>query len=1172
MTPPSSLEQPLLILDTPLTGFQTHIGLEDFMEEDRKTMMDIEYSYGGSESSMLMMELRNKILAFRDIIELPSYDVNSSDLTHLAIRTLVDIHKLYPNMVRFNLSSGTHQDPVTQSLLHLYAALKSVSKLWGLTNSRDEAKENLHNIDLDQLVHKLLDELIFISNSAKDMFGIMDEDDDDDIENLESCRKIQRTLDEIYSRNSVNYPNSYASTSIFPTSKVSSSSSQDNTFPLIPPQNYSIVDETRESKKARLEEPKEQFNAKNDVPEIPKHTSDVVLEVRDSSSSAVLFPFPAPPPPPPLPFRNLSPTKTIGTEPPLPPRIPTIPPSVGTKAPPPPPPPPPTIPPSVGTKAPPPPPPPPTIPPSVGTKAPPPPPPPPPTIPPSAGTKAPPPPPPPPPPSRPMFPTITIGAEAPSPPPPPIPPSIGTAPPPPPPPPPSRILSIGTEAPPPPPPPPPIPPSIGTEALPPPPMAVTEGGAPPPAPPLCMVKIVRLKRVASKLRRSSQMSNLYRTLKGKVDGSSLKVGSSSRAKTKVGGSQKGQAGMAEALTEITKRSSYFKQIEEDVTKHSQLIIELKAAITAFQTKDMDELIKFHKHVEQNLEKLTDETQVLPRFEGFPMKKLESLRGAAALYLKLKGILNDLQNWKVLPPLEQLLSKVESYFSKIKGELDALERSKDDDSKQFQSNNIHFDFGILVQIKESLVDVSSSCMELALKEEREATAACNVENSEKNKSKRKACMKMLWRAFQLAFRVYSFTGGQDDRADTLRDVSFILSHFLLHNLHNVGPQFFIPSFILPSSPITKLIKRARCRLKLLKNKKLVTSRQSRKDIAQLINNALQHIALNQVERVIKDENLASAYELLDYFCEFILTHFSYIRKHKDCPNDINEAVSSLIYASARCGDIPELCVIKKLFGQRYGDRFAITAVKLFHGNLVNQQLKEKLSVNPVPDDLKYRVMDEIARDYCIQPKLLAIEYYPGWQQIQPYRSLPAYKGNAPHYSRKHQKLLLEETPRSSNNNNAHKRLKKQRTTSLTPKTSGCSLDHPCYFCAFDDNLCLGGLVGECCQWNEELYEVLKPDGKGDNGAVVYNVFTYPDCKIDEQNETIIADTYESMGRFGSSEVVKNFRDKMLRTYSCPPHPKHVHPKLPDYDDLAAKFTALKRERLQNPKKKMYSPYR
>jgi formin 2/Wiskott-Aldrich syndrome protein len=51
---------------------------------------------------------------------------------------------------------------------------------------------------------------------------------------------------------------------------------------------------------------------------------------------------------------------------------------------------------------------------------------------------------------------------------------------------------------------------------------------------------------------------------------------------------------------------------------------------------------------------------------------------------------------------------------INGDLDALERTKDEESKKFQSHNIDFDFHILVQIKESMVDVSSSCMELALK--------------------------------------------------------------------------------------------------------------------------------------------------------------------------------------------------------------------------------------------------------------------------------------------------------------------------------------------------------------------------------------------------------------------------------------------------------------------------
>jgi hypothetical protein len=56
--------------------------------------------------------------------------------------------------------------------------------------------------------------------------------------------------------------------------------------------------------------------------------------------------------------------------------------------------------------------------------------------------------------------------------------------------------------------------------------------------------------------------------------------------------------------------------------------------------------------------------VLARFEGFPTKKLESLRTATALYSKLEGIATTLENWKVMPPLGQLLDKVDSYFNKV----------------------------------------------------------------------------------------------------------------------------------------------------------------------------------------------------------------------------------------------------------------------------------------------------------------------------------------------------------------------------------------------------------------------------------------------------------------------------------------------------------------------------
>ncbi|KAL2931954.1 hypothetical protein RDABS01_037364 [Bienertia sinuspersici] len=263
------------------------------------------------------------------------------------------------------------------------------------------------------------------------------------------------------------------------------------------------------------------------------------------------------------------------------------------------------------------------------------------------------------------------------------------------------------------------------------------------------------------------MGNLYRLLKGKVEGSCL-TGKSSQGKK--GGGSKASAGggqsMADALAEMTKRSSYFMQIEEDVEKYGKSIKEMQTTLSSFQTKDMNELLKFYQQVESKLEVLTDESQIFARFEGFPVKKLEALRMAAALFKKLDGILAELHSWKIESPCAQLLDKVEKYFNKIKGDLEALERTKDEESKKFQSHNIHFDFQILVKIKEAMVDVSSSCMELALKERREAKAATNDQNWSKAGGQKKVCAKMLWKAFQFAFKVYSFAGGQDDRADSL----------------------------------------------------------------------------------------------------------------------------------------------------------------------------------------------------------------------------------------------------------------------------------------------------------------------------------------------------------------------------------------------------------------------
>ncbi|XP_022724319.1 uncharacterized protein At4g04980-like [Durio zibethinus] len=837
---------------------------------------------------IMMMELRKKIITFRDIIDLPPCS-NSVSIYQLLLGTMKDLHEFYPESVpRFRGSElkGLALDKVLICFCKALQDLGDTSKMgdeW-----IDKYKYDIYDNDKCKKVDKLVEIAVATLNGlikiAREKFDMMDEDD----ENKDFSPKANtfgKVLKDSYSDNSSSCPSPASPTSVLPElingspkSPYSSSlllslrvqsvgklnpidvkrlalhtlskvevqvpSSLKQKKIMIEDQKEeakvnasvieaSTVDETREdsiSQNETLEDslsnsdnasgerttdgsntapPKFSANVAPTPPPSPSQMQPPELSrdievAAEKSASPPSLPAEVLSPPPPSPQAKLSTDMESQTDIrllPPPPAVPS-PPSQPTK---------------LSTDM------------EIDKRSLPPPPPPPPFLQPNVVSRRPPfhPPHPPPPPMLQLnvehaqstlvsaepqlhLPLSTLtntaatGIPLPRPPPPPTPwksnvaATGSTFPPPPPdplqskvvatrttlpPPPPaplqSKVVAAGQPLPPPPPPgsalriPPPLPPMmlpngsrpLPTPGPPPPPMSLANGAGPPPPPP-CSAKSLRPTKANTKLKRSSHMGNLYRVLKGKVEGCPVQGKSSNGKKSGVGSSSNGKQGMADALAEMTKRSAYFQQIEGDAEKYAKSITELKTAISRFNTKDMSELLEFHKHVESILENLTDETQVLARFEGFPAKKLEALRTASALYSKLESMITELQNWKMEPPLAQLLDKVERYFNKIKGEIDALERTKDEESKKFKSHNMDFDFHILVRIKEATVDVSSNCMELALKERREVKLAENEGSKAKAEAQKKECAKMLWRAFQFAFRVYTFAGGHDDRADRL----------------------------------------------------------------------------------------------------------------------------------------------------------------------------------------------------------------------------------------------------------------------------------------------------------------------------------------------------------------------------------------------------------------------
>ncbi|CAJ2648690.1 unnamed protein product [Trifolium pratense] len=698
----------------------------------------MEWSFIGMDQLILMMKLHKKIFVFRDIMDLAPLQTSAS-LREMVITTLKDLQRLYPRIIPVRKVLNVKDKSINQGLAYLCEALKSLGESW---LKKNDFKDNNNcklsipssckdSTNMQQLGETMLATLDCLIKIASEKFDMMEEDS--------SPRKV-------YSPSPISDITSSPLTpkSVLPESmKYNSSPTSCNSTlwsqrmqavrklksielkrlsyhmspQLIETQNTNIekeliMDNEKDHKVENLQKDTVQKLDKTMLPLSPlpplppsPHPPSTTPQLQQSE---LVVNMPSPPPPP-------APLSLAMGSVALPPPIPAPPPpfsmNIGSAPPPPPPMP-------HGNGAPPP------AQLSLGL-----------------GSVALPPPVPAPPPPL----SMNFG----SPPPPPMPHGNGVPLPAP--------LSQGlcSVALPPsiPAPPPPLSMKPGSGPAPPPPIPHGNGGAAPPPPPLGAGRSLRPK-VTTKLKRSTQLGTLYRNLKGKVEGSSLKGKSSGGRNAAIGAkSNGGKQGMADALAEMTKRSSYFLQIEEDVQKYTKHILELRSSITNFKTKEMAELIKFHKDVESVLEKLTDESQVLSRFEGFPSKKLEAIRMAAALFNKLDSILNELQNLNIVTPVTQFLDKVERYFNKIKTELDSLERTKDEEAKKFKGHNIEFDFYILVKIKEAMVDVSSNCMELALKE--------RLKNVESNSNG-----KLLWRAFQFAFRVYTFAGGHDERADKL----------------------------------------------------------------------------------------------------------------------------------------------------------------------------------------------------------------------------------------------------------------------------------------------------------------------------------------------------------------------------------------------------------------------
>ncbi|GLT82564.1 hypothetical protein SLE2022_009280 [Rubroshorea leprosula] len=169
----------------------------------------------------------------------------------------------------------------------------------------------------------------------------------------------------------------------------------------------------------------------------------------------------------------------------------------------------------------------------------------------------------------------------------------------------------------------------------------------------------------------------------------------------------------------------------------------------------------------------------------------------------------------------------------------------------------------------------------------------------------------------------------------------------------------------SSKCKTAAKMAVARIKLLRNKREVVVKQMRRDIALLLRSGQDATARIRVEHVIREQNILAANEFIELFCELVVSRLSIIAKQRECPADLKEGIASLIFAAPRCAEIPELVSIRNIFEKKYGKDFVSAATDLRPNGGVNRLLIDKLSVKTPSGEVKLKVMKEIAKEHQIE---------------------------------------------------------------------------------------------------------------------------------------------------------------------------------------------------------------
>lgn len=164
----------------------------------------------------------------------------------------------------------------------------------------------------------------------------------------------------------------------------------------------------------------------------------------------------------------------------------------------------------------------------------------------------------------------------------------------------------------------------------------------------------------------------------------------------------------------------------------------------------------------------------------------------------------------------------------------------------------------------------------------------------------------------------------------------------------------------TAKVKSLVKLAAARLAVVRRPRLGRRSIARSDVGQLLSIGHLDRALLRAEQVIEEDNMLEALDVIELYCKILVEQAAQLEKPKECSEEIKEAAAGLMFASARCGDLPELLDARAILADKFGRDFARAAKEGAHG-VVDPTLVRKLSGERASLEQKRRLAKEIAAE-------------------------------------------------------------------------------------------------------------------------------------------------------------------------------------------------------------------